>query len=117
MLSKARAAASPPPGTGEAAPPPDTVPDTPNPIAEKLSRVQCGIARCLMNRKQPKNAMEKYRQALKAKPYTLELRSVLMETGKQLANQFQKRNDTESYDTIMRWVEALDGDSNASSEP
>ena len=117
ILSKARAAASPTPGTGEAAPTPDTVPDTPDPIAEKLSRVQCGIARALMNRKQPKNAMEKYRQALKAKPYTPELRSVLIETGKQLANQFQKRNDTESYDTIMRWVEALDGDSKASSEP
>ena len=117
MLSKARAAASPIPGTGEAVPTPDTVPDTPDPIAEKLSRVQCGIARCLMNRKQPKNAMEKYRQALKAKPYTPELRSVLIETGKQLANQFQKRNDTESYDTITRWVEALNGDSKTSSEP
>ena len=117
MLSKARAAASSVPGTDEAASTPDTVPDTPNPTAEKLSRVQCGIARCLMNRKQPKNAMEKYRQALKAKPYTPELRAVLMETGKQLANQFQKRNDTERYETIMRWVEALDSDSKASSEP
>ena len=47
MLSKARAAASPTPGTGEAAATPDTIPDTPDPIAEKLSRVQCGIARAL----------------------------------------------------------------------
>ena len=117
MLSKARAAASSVPGTDGAASTPETVPDTPDPTAEKLSRVQCGIARCLMNRKQPKNAMEKYRQALKAKPYTPELRTVLMETGKQLANQFQKRNDTERYETIMRWVEALDSDSKASSEP
>ena len=117
MLSKARAAASPTPGTGEAAPTPDTAPDTPDPIAEKLSRVQCAIARCLMNRKQPKNAMEKYRQALKAKPYTPELQAVLMETGKQLASQFQQQNDTVNYETIMRWVEALDGDSKASSEP
>lgn len=117
MLSKARAAASPLPGTGEAAPPPDTVPDTPDPIAEKLSRVQCSIARCLMNRKQPKNAMKKYEQALKAKPYTPELRSVLIETGKQLANQFQKRNDTVNHDTIMQCVAELNGDANASSEP
>ena len=113
MLRKARASASPTPGTGEAAP----TPDTPDPTAEKLSRVQCALARCLMNRKQPKNAKEKYRQALEAKPYTQELQAVLMETGKQLANQFQKRNNTESYETIMRWLEALDGDSKASSEP
>lgn len=117
MLSKTRAAASSVSGTGAAAATPDTVPDTPDPTAEKLSRVQCGIARCLMNRKQPKNAMEKYRQALKAKPYTPELQAVLIDTGKQLANQFQKRNDTESYETIMRWVEALDGNSKASPEP
>ena len=117
MLSKARAAASPTPGTGEAASTADTVPDTPDPTAEKLARVQCGIARCLMNRKQPKNAMKKYQQALKAKPYTPELQSVLIDTGKQLANQFQKRNDTESYDTIMRWVEELDGDPKMSPEP
>lgn len=116
MLSKAKAAASSTPSTGEAATP-DTVPDTPDPTAEKLSRVRCGIARCLMNRKQPKNAVEKYRQALKAKPYTPELRAVLIDTGKQLANQFQKRNDTESYETIMRWVEVLDSDSKTSSEP
>ena len=108
MLSKARAAAASVPGTGKAAATADTVPDTPNPTAEKLSRVQCGIARCLMNRKQPKNAMEKYRQALKAKPYTPELRAVLIDTGKQLANQFQKRNDAESYETIMRWATELD---------
>ena len=117
MLSKARAAASSEPGTDEAAATPDTVPDTPDPTAEKLARVQCGIARCLMNRKQPKNAMEKYRQALKARPYTPELRTVLMETGKQLANQFQERNDTESYETIMQWATELEGDSKASSEP
>ena len=113
MLSKARAAASPIPGTDGAAP----TPDTPDPIAEKLSRVQCGIARCLMNRKQPKNAMEKYRQALKAKPYTPELRSVLMETGKQLANWFQKRNDTESYETIVRWAIELDSNFKESLDP
>ena len=77
LLSKARAAASSVPGTDEAASTPDTVPDTPDPTAEKLSRVQCAIARCLMNRKQLKNAMEKYRQALKAKPYTRNCESCL----------------------------------------
>ena len=108
MLEKARAASSTVPGTGEDASAPDTVPDTLDPTAEKLSRVQCVIARCLMTRKQPKDAMEKYRQALKAKPYTPELRTVLMDTGKQLANRFQQQNDTDSYDTIMRWAAELD---------
>jgi tetratricopeptide (TPR) repeat protein len=113
MLSKARTAASPTRGTGEAA----STSDPPDPTAEKLARVQCGIARCLMNRKQPKNAMKKYQQALKAKPYTPELRTVLTDTGKQLANQFQKRNDTVSYDTIMRWVTELNSDPKISPEP
>ena len=113
MLSKAKTETSSTLGTGEAAP----TPDAPDPTAEKLARVQCSIARCLMNRKQPKNAMEKYRQALKAKPYTPELRSVLIETGKQLANWFQKRNDTESYDTIMRWITELNSDRKTSPEP
>ncbi len=107
-LSKARAAASSEPGTDEAASTPNPGPDTPDPTAEKLSRVQCAIARCLMIRKQPKNAMEKYRQALKAKPYTPELQAVLMETGKQIADQFQQRNDTESYETITRWITEVD---------
>ena len=117
MLSKARAAASPVPGTGEAAPTPNTVPNTPDPTAEKLSRVQCVLVRCLMNRKHPKNAMEKYRQALKAKLYAPELRAVLMDTGKQLANRFQQQNDTERYDTIMRWVTELGGNPEAPMEP
>ena len=116
-LSKARAAASAEPGTDEAASTVDTIPDTPDPTAEKLARVQCTLARYLMNRRQPKNAMEKYRLALKAKPYTPELRDILVETGKRLANQLQKRNDTESYDTIMRWIEELEGDSKESLEP
>ncbi|MYA72496.1 tetratricopeptide repeat protein [Candidatus Poribacteria bacterium] len=103
-LSKARETTTPVPGTGETASVPDTVPDTADPIAEKLSRVQCVLARCLINRKQSKEAMEKYRQALDAKPYTPELRTVLIDTGKQLANRFQKQNDTERYDTITRWV-------------
>ncbi len=63
-----------------------------------------------MNRKQPKNAMEKYRQALQAKPYTPELQTLLIDTGTQLANQFRQRNDSDSRETIMRWVEELDND-------
>ena len=116
-LSKAKASASKVPDTGEAASTPDPVPDTPDPTAEKLSRVQCVLARCLMNRKQPKNAMEKYRQALKAKPYTPELRTVLIDTGKQLAKRFQKQNDTERYKTITHWITELDSNSKESLEP
>ena len=104
MLNKAREAASPAPASGETTSVPDTVSDTPDPTAEKLSRVQCVLARCLMNRKQPKNAMEKYRQALDAKPYTPELKTVLIDTGKQLANRFQQQNDTERHDIITRWI-------------
>ena len=116
-LSKVKASTATVPGTGEAASTPDPVPDTADPTAEKLSRVQCVLARCLMNRKQPKNAMEKYRQALDARPYTPELRTVLINTGKQLANRFQKQNDTERYDTTTRWIAELDTNPNASSEP
>ena len=109
ILTKAKAAASPVPGTDEAAPTAEnTVPDTLDPTAEKLSRVQCVLARCLMNRKQSKEAMEKYEQALDAKPYTPELRTVLIDTGKQIANRFQQQNDTERFDTITRWVTELD---------
>ena len=96
---------------------PDTVKPMPDPTAEKLSRVQCVLARCLMNRKQPKNALEKYRQALEAKPYTPELQVLLIDTGRWLANQFQKRNDTDSYDEIVRWMTELDSDFKESLEP
>ena len=117
ILEKARATASTVPGTDEAAPNPDTLTATPDPTAEKLSRVQCALARCLMNRKQPKNAMEKYRQALKAKPYTPELQSLLIDTGRRLANYFQKRNDIDGYEAIVRWATALDSNFKESLEP
>ncbi|MDE0681966.1 MAG: tetratricopeptide repeat protein, partial [Candidatus Poribacteria bacterium] len=113
MLSKARAAASPTPGTGEAAPNRDTT----DPIAEKLARVQCALIRCLMNRKAPKNAMEKYQQALGVKPYAPKSRDLLIETGKQLANWFQKRNDIDSYEAIVRWATELDSNFKESLEP
>ena len=117
ILEKARATASTVLGTDEAAPNPDTLTATPDPTAEKLSRVQCALARCLMNRKQPKNAMEKYRQALKAKPYTPELQSLLIDTGRRLANYFQKRNDIDGYEAIVRWATALDSNFKESLEP
>lgn len=111
MLSKARAVASPTPGTGEAAPNPS------DPTAEKLTRVQCALVRCLMNRKEPKNAMKKYQQALAVKPYAPESRDLLIETGKQLANWFQKRNDIDRREAIIRWATELDSNFKESLEP
>ena len=117
MLSKARAVASPVPGTGEAVPNPDTAPGTSDPTAEKLTRIQCSLVRCLMNRKEPKNAMEKYQQALGVKPYAPKSRDLLIETGKQLANWFQKRNDIDSHEAIVRWATELDSNFKESLEP
>ena len=117
MLSKARAAASPIPGTGEAAPNSGTETDTPDPTAEKLTRIQCALVRCLMNRKEPKNAMEKYQEALRVKPYALKSKDLLIETGKQLANWYQKRNDINSHEAIVRWATVLDSNFKESLEP
>ena len=117
MLSKARAAASTVPGTGEAASTADTAPDTSDPTAEKLTRIQCSLVRCLMNRKEPKNAMGKYQQALGVKPYAPKSRDLLIETGKQLANWFQKRNDVDSHEAIVRWATELDSNFKESLEP
>ena len=111
MLSKARAAASPTPGTGEAAPNRDNL------TAEKLTRVQCALVRCLMNRKEPKNAMEKYEQALGVKPYAPKSRDLLIETGKQLANWYQKRNDIDRHEAIIRWATELDSNFKESLAP
>ena len=116
-VDKAKAAAQKSIDTDDTAPNPDTVTATPDPTEEELSRVRCALARCLMNRKQPKNAMEKYRRALKAKPYTPELQALLIDTGQWLANQLQKRNDTDSYETIIRWVGELDSNLKESPEP
>ena len=77
-------------------------------IKTKLLNIQCALAICLINRRQPKNAMAKYQQALSTKPETTELQKLLVETGRKLANQFQKRNDTKNRDTIIQWVEPLD---------
>ena len=116
-VDTASTAAQSNPDTNEATPNPETGTHPLDPTAEKLSRVQGALAHCLMNRKRPKNAMEKYRQALKAEPYTPELRAYLIDTGKWLATQFQQRNDTDSYETIVRWTTALDSNFKESIEP
>ena len=108
VVDKARAEAQKASDTSEATAPPHTVEVTPDPTAEKLSRVQCALVRCLMRRNQPENAMEKYRRALNAKPYTSELQALLIDAGRQLANQFYKQSDTDSYETIVRWATDLD---------
>lgn len=106
-IDKAKNAAEASASTDEV---PSPVESEPDPTAEKLSRVQCVLAQCLMNRKQPKDAMERYRQALEAKPYTPELRDLLIDTGKWLTNQFQKRDDPDSREAVIRWVEELNSD-------
>ncbi|MCE2413453.1 tetratricopeptide repeat protein [Candidatus Poribacteria bacterium] len=117
VLDKAKTAAVPAPNADDISSDADVETTKPDPIAEKLSRVRCVLARCLMDRKQPKNAMEKYRQALQAKPYTPELQTLLIGTGRQLANQFRERDDGNSSETILRWVEELDNDGEETLEP
>ena len=75
---------------------------------ETLVRVRCGLAVALMKRKQPTVAVEKYQLALTSvtkfgKSEVLD--SVLIETGIQLANQFQQHGDTENREMVLRWVE------------
>ena len=108
MVSKMSEASLAEPGTDGKTPNADTIPAPLDPTAEKLSRVRCVLTHCLMNRGQPKNAMEKYRQALEAKPYTPALQGLLIDTGRRLANQFHKQNDLERYETIIRWTTELD---------
>ena len=68
-----------------------------------LVRVRCLLAISLMHRKQPSAAMEKYQLALKSK--SEEMDSLLIETGRQLANRFQQHGDTENREIILDWVE------------
>ena len=94
--------------TGEIDPNHDTITVPLDPAVEKLSRVQCVLVRCLLSRKQFKNAMEKYRQALKSEPYTPALQALLVDTGRRLATQLREQNDVDSYETIVRWAMELD---------
>ena len=75
---------------------------------DMLVKVRCGLAIGLIKRKQLTAAMEKYQLALTSvkkfgKSEMLDL--LLIETGKQLANQFQQYGDTENRDMVLRWVE------------
>ena len=68
-----------------------------------LTKVRCALALTLIRRKQTNAAIEKYQSALKSK--SEEMDSILIETGKQLANWFQQYGNTESRETVLRWVE------------
>ena len=74
---------------------------------DTLVKVRCGLAIGLMKRKQPTAAMEKYQLALKSKSEMLD--SLLIETGKHLANQFQQYGDTENREMVLRWVQERSG--------
>ena len=68
-----------------------------------LVKVRCALAITLMKRKQPTAAVEKYQLALKSKSEMLDL--LLIETGRQLADQFQQYGNTENREMVLRWVE------------
>ena len=68
-----------------------------------LVKVRCALAITLMERKQPTAAVERYKLALKSNSEMLN--TLLIETGKQLANQFQQYGDTENREMVLRWVE------------
>ena len=68
-----------------------------------LVKVRCTLAITLMERKQPTAAVEKYQLALRSKSEVLD--TLLIETGRQLADQFQRYGDTENRELILRWVE------------
>ena len=70
---------------------------------DTLVKVRCGLAVGLVKRKQLTAAMQKYELALKSKSEMLN--PLLIETGKQLANQFQQYGDTENRDLVLRWVQ------------
>ena len=72
-----------------------------------LVKVRCLLVLCLMPRKQPTVAVEKYQLALKSK--STEMDSRLIETGGRLAAWFQQHGDTENRDLILEWVEKRKG--------
>ena len=71
--------------------------------SDTLTKVQCALAITLIKRKQTDAAVEKYQLALKSK--SKEMDSLLIETGKQLADGFQQYGDIENREMILRWVE------------
>ena len=77
-----------------------------------LVQVRCLLAVALMHRKQPTVAVEKYQLALtsvKKSGKSKEMNSLLIETGRQLANWFQQHGDTENREMILDWVEQRSG--------
>ncbi len=77
-------------------------------LKAKLLQVQCSLAICLVNRKQPKNALAMFQKALTHKLETAELTTHLVETCRKLANIYQSCNDTANREKIIRWLEPLD---------
>ena len=78
-------------------------------IKSKLLQVQCSLSICLINRKQPKNALAMFQKALTHRDETEELKTHLVNTARTLVNIYQSRNDTEKRDKIIQWIEPLDG--------
>ena len=74
---------------------------------DTLVKVRCLLAISLTHRKQLTAAVEKYQLALKSK--TKEMNPLLIETGKQLAKQFQQYGDTENREIVLDWVEERRG--------
>ena len=77
-----------------------------------LVKVRCLLAIALMYRKQPTAAVEKYQLALtsvKKSDKSKEMNSLFTETGRQLANWFQQRGDTENREMVLDWVEQHSG--------
>ncbi len=73
-----------------------------------LAKTRCTLAITLMDRKRPDAAVQRYQLALssvkkRVKSNTLD--TVLIETGRELAKQFQQHGDTENRERILRWVE------------
>jgi tetratricopeptide (TPR) repeat protein len=74
---------------------------------DTLVKVRCLLAISLIHRKQLTAAIEKYQLALKSK--TKEMNPLLIETGKQLAKQFQQYGDTENRKIVLDWVDERRG--------
>ena len=79
---------------------------------DTLVKVRCLLAVALMHRKQPTAAVERYQLALtsvKKSGKSKEMNSLLIETGRHLANWFQQHGDAENREMILDWVEQRSG--------
>ncbi len=73
---------------------------------DKLIRSRCLLAICLLNRKQPDDAITKYEQAKDSKSDDKH-QQILFDTGMKLAQGFDAQNDAERSATIRRWLGEL----------